>query len=161
FARDVENHRPTGDTLLVWTGDKAHEAPDFLAVVDFDRGSPQYGKILRIVPLPAAVLGAGAVGNEPHHIGLSRAGRPQGLGGRPSGGGGQPQVFSFAVPQALRRKYIGSPTPSGASATDESDPLNTGGFLATLMGGPGGAHPGRVVEYNADVSVARTLPIPT
>jgi hypothetical protein len=62
-------------TLLVWGGDKAHQAPDFLAVVDFDGDSPRYGKILRIVPLPAGVLGTGAVGNEPHHAGLSHDGR--------------------------------------------------------------------------------------
>jgi hypothetical protein len=73
FAQDAESnrlplrlHQERGDTLLVWAGDKAHEAPDFLAVVNFDRDSPRYGKILRIVPLPAGALGAGAVGNEPH-----------------------------------------------------------------------------------------------
>src|SRR5262249_45652466 len=30
-AREAETHRPIGDTLVVWTGDKAHEVPDFLA----------------------------------------------------------------------------------------------------------------------------------
>jgi len=88
FAQNAENHRQPlqlhqdhGDTLLVWAGDKAHEAPDFLAVVDFDRDSRHYGKILRIVPLPAKVLGAGVVGNEPHHVGLSSDGRTLALGG--------------------------------------------------------------------------------
>jgi hypothetical protein len=66
FAQNEEN------TLLVWAGDKAHEAPDFLAVVDLDSNSPRYGKIVRIVPLPAGVLGTGAVANEPHHAGLQR-----------------------------------------------------------------------------------------
>lgn len=31
------------DTLIVWAGDKAHVAPDFIAVVDFDEQSPTYG----------------------------------------------------------------------------------------------------------------------
>jgi hypothetical protein len=47
-------------TLLVWAGDKAHVAPDFIAVIDFDEHSPSYGKVLRTVPL----TGLGAVGNE-------------------------------------------------------------------------------------------------
>ena len=32
------------NTLIVWAGDKAHEAPDFIAVIDFDSDSPNYGK---------------------------------------------------------------------------------------------------------------------
>jgi len=80
FANNAEN------TLLVWAGDKAHIAPDFIAVIDFDSHSPRYGKILRIVPLPARVLGAGAVGNEPHHVGLSRDGRTLVLDGLLSAG---------------------------------------------------------------------------
>lgn len=39
------------NTLLVWAGDKAHVAPDFLAVIDFDEHSPHYGKVIRTVPL--------------------------------------------------------------------------------------------------------------
>ena len=31
------------DTLLVWASDKAHVAPDFIAVIDFERESPTYG----------------------------------------------------------------------------------------------------------------------
>ena len=56
FADNAEN------TLLVWAADKAHEAPDFLTVIDFDSNSPHYGKIVRIVPLPARVVGAGVSG---------------------------------------------------------------------------------------------------
>jgi hypothetical protein len=64
------------DTLLVWAGDQARVNPDFLAVVDFDRKSPAYGKVLRTVPLE----GASAVGNEPHHVGVSSDGRTLALG---------------------------------------------------------------------------------
>jgi hypothetical protein len=31
------------NTLIVWAGDKAHVAPDFIAVVDFDEHSSTYG----------------------------------------------------------------------------------------------------------------------
>ena len=34
------------DTLLVWASDAAHVAPDFLAIIDFDRESRHYGRIL-------------------------------------------------------------------------------------------------------------------
>src|SRR5438874_2352601 len=70
FADKAEN------TLLVWAGDQAHVAPDFVAVIDFDRHSPHYGKVLRTVPLS----GPNAVGNEPHHVGVSRDGRTLALG---------------------------------------------------------------------------------
>jgi 56kDa selenium binding protein (SBP56) len=154
FAQNEEN------TLLVWAGDKAHEAPDFLAVVDLDSNSPRYGKIVRIVPLPAGVLGTGAVANEPHHAGLSSDGRTLALGGLLSFLRGQPQVFFFDVSQPRHPKFINSNNPPNASITDEFASLGNGGFLATFMGGPGGAHPGRVVEYDAHLNVVQTLSTP-
>lgn len=147
-------------TLLVWGGDKAHKAPDFLAVVDFDSASPHYGKILRIVPLPVEVLGTGAFANEPHHAGLSSDGRTVALGGLLSFLRGQAQVFFFDVTQPRHPKFIDSNNPADASITDEFAPLSTGGFLATFMGGPAGMHPGRVVAYDAQRNVVQTLPTP-
>jgi hypothetical protein len=162
YGRNGDNHsgRNEENTLLVWAGDKAHEAPDFLAVVDFDSDSPRYGKILRIVPLPARVLGKGAVGNEPHHAGLSHDGRTLALGGLLSFLRSQPQVFFFDVTSPRRPKFLSASNPSDASITDEFAPLSNGGFLATFMGGPSGAHPGRVVEYDSHMNAVRTLPTP-
>jgi selenium-binding protein 1 len=157
FAHNDDNNE---NTLIVWAGDKAHEAPDFLAVIDFDKDSPHYGKILRTIPLPAGVLGTGAVGNEPHHAGLSSDGSTLALGGLLSFLRGQPQVFFFDVTQPRHPRFVGSNNPSEASITDEFVPLRNGGFLATFMGGPAGAHPGRVVEYDAHHHVVRTLPVP-
>src|SRR5438874_2874149 len=57
--------------LYVWAGDQARTAPDFLAVVDFDPASAQYGKVITTRTLPEP----GATGNEPHHVGLSSDGR--------------------------------------------------------------------------------------
>ena len=61
----------TEDTLLVWAGDQARKVPDFVAVIDFDRDSPHYGKILRTVPLPPPLLKY----NEAHHVRISRDAR--------------------------------------------------------------------------------------
>src|SRR5688500_8756040 len=44
--------------LYVWAGDQARTKPDFLAVVNFDENSPNYGKVITTVPLP----GPGATG---------------------------------------------------------------------------------------------------
>ena len=87
------------DTLLVWASDKEHVEPDFIAVIDFESDSPTYGKVLRTVPLS----GRSAVGNEPHHVGLSRDGRTMALGGLLSVLRGQDQVFFFDVSNRRRR----------------------------------------------------------
>src|SRR5213079_2944753 len=92
------------NTLLVWAGDQAHIAPDFVAVIDFDPNSPNYGRVLRTVPLS----GASAVGNEPHHVGLSRDGRTLALGGLLSILRGQDQVFFFDVTDPRHPTFIRS-----------------------------------------------------
>jgi selenium-binding protein 1 len=146
--------RDEDDTLLVWASDQAHIAPDFLTVIDFDRESRHYGRILRTVPL----TGASAVGNEPHHVGLSRDGRTLALGGLLSVLRGQDQVFFFDVGNPRNPTFIRSDNPPGASITDEFAPLKDGGFLVTFMGGAGGAAPGRVVEYNDATGFVQSWP---
>jgi hypothetical protein len=147
--------RDRDDTLLVWGSDKAHVAPDFLAVIDFDRDSRTYGKVLDTVPL----AGANAVGNEPHHVGLSRDGRTLALGGLLSVLRGQDQVFFFDVTDPRNPEFIRSDNPPGASITDEFVPLKNGGFLVTFMGGATGANPGRVVEYDEETRYVATWPV--
>jgi hypothetical protein len=146
--------RDRDDTLLVWASDQAHIAPDFVAVIDFDRDSRTYGKILHTVPL----AGASAIGNEPHHVGLSRDGRTLALGGLLSVLRGQDQVFFFDVANPRNPTFIRSDNPPGASITDEFAPLSNGGFLVTFMGGANGAAPGRVVEYNDATGYVQTWP---
>src|SRR5262245_16103329 len=151
-AEQLEN------TLLVWAGDQARQAPDFIAVIDFDRDSRHYGKVLRTVPLPIRLLGGGAVGNEPHHVGISRDGRTLALGGLLSILRGQDQVFFFDVTKPRHPKFLHADNPPDSSIADEFAALSTGGFLATFMGGPNGAQPGRVVEYDANLTVANVWP---
>jgi hypothetical protein len=148
FTDNAEN------TLLVWAGDQAHIAPDFVAVIDFDRSSPTYGKVLRTVPLS----GASAVGNEPHHVGLSRDGRTLALGGLLSVLRGQDQVFFFDVSDPRHPTFIRSDNPPQSSITDEFGALSNGGFLVSFMGGPNGTSPGRVVEYDASMHFVTAWP---
>jgi hypothetical protein len=67
----AEDHRG-GDRpakyLFICAGDQARIALDFLAVVNFDEDSPQYGNVIATAPLPEP----GATGNEFHHIGYPR-----------------------------------------------------------------------------------------
>src|SRR5215510_13831555 len=142
------------DTLIVWAGDQARVAPDFIAVVDFDPGSPTYSKVLRTVPLSVD----SAIGNEPHHVGLSHDGRTLALGGLLSILRGQDQVFFFDVTDARNPTFIRSDNPPDASITDDFAALRTGGFLVTFMGGGDGADPGRVVEYDANHNFVKAWP---
>src|SRR6185295_2681612 len=62
-GHDVDGHSAEATTLYVWASDQAHIAPDFLAVIDFDRRSKDSGRVLRSVPIPPP----GNIGHGPHH----------------------------------------------------------------------------------------------
>jgi 56kDa selenium binding protein (SBP56) len=143
-----------GDRLLVWAGDQARQAPDFLAVVDFDESSPGYGKVLNTVPLP----GPGESGNEPHHVGLSANGRILATGGLLSVLKGQREIFFFDVSNPDAPEFVSSADPPDSAITDEFYPLADGGFLVTMMGGPAGHHPGRVAEFDRDLRLVAEHP---
>jgi hypothetical protein len=107
-ASRVQSHdrsdgdRPRRDearTLYIWAGDQARLAPDFLAVIDFDEDSPDYGKVLRTVPIPPP----GNVGNEPHHCHLVNDGRILACGGLLSLLRGQNSIFRWARQPAEHR----------------------------------------------------------
>jgi selenium-binding protein 1 len=143
-----------GQRLLVWAGDQARQAPDFLAVVDFDESSPGYGKVLSTVPLP----GPGEAGNEPHHVGLSANGRILAAGGLLSVLKGQREIFFFDVSNPDAPEFVSSADPPESAITDEFYPLAEGGFLVTMMGGPAGHHPGRVAEFDRDLRLVAEHP---
>lgn len=141
-------------TLYIWTGDQARVNPDFLAVVNFDERSADYGKVITTVPLP----GVGAAGNEPHHVGLSRDGRVLACGGLLSVLRAQKEIFFFDVSNSRAPRFISAADPPQSAITDEFYPLENGGFLVTMMGGAGGAHPGRVAEFNRDLQLVAEHP---
>ena len=45
-------HAKEATTLYVWASDQDGVSPDFLAVIDFDRESRNYGQVIRTVPIP-------------------------------------------------------------------------------------------------------------
>src|SRR5688572_2595490 len=140
--------------LYVWTGDQARTNADFLAVVNFDETSPNYGKVITTVPLPAP----GNTWNEPHHVGLSRDGKVLAAGGLLSVLKGQKEIFFFDLSNPGSPKFISAADPPQSAITDEFYPLANGGFLVTMMGGAQGHHPGRVAEFNKDLKLVAEYP---
>jgi selenium-binding protein 1 len=132
------------DVLYVWASDAAHQQPDFVAVVGFKPGTSTYGKVIRIVQVPAP----NQLGNEPHHVGLSVDGNTLGTGGLLSVLRGQDEVFFFDVTDAFHPAFKKSDNPPMSAITDEFVSLSNGGFMVTMMGAADGSNPGRVAEYD-------------
>jgi len=152
---EMQNEREERDqTLYVWAGDQARINPDFLAVINFDERSANYGSVITTVPLP----GPGAAGNEPHHVGLSRDGRVLACGGLLSVLRAQNEIFFFDVSDPSMPRFISSANPPESAITDEFYPLPGGGFLVTMMGGAEGHHPGRVAEFDRNLQLVRESP---
>lgn len=140
--------------LFICAGDQARQAPDFLAVVDFNERSQRYGQIVATTPFPAP----DAAGNEPHHIGLSDNGKVVVCGGLLSVLKGQKEVFFFDVTDPRSPRAISADDPPLSSITDDFQALPGGGFLVTMMGGPDGHAPGRVVEYDRNQHLVHEYP---
>src|SRR5437899_9405585 len=70
LAQGRDHRKGNEKTLYIWAGDQAHKASDFLAVIDFDEESADYGKVIKTVPLPPP----GNIGNEAHHCHLNSTG---------------------------------------------------------------------------------------
>jgi 56kDa selenium binding protein (SBP56) len=131
-------------TLYVWAGDQARVRPDFLAVIDFDEHSHDYGKVVTTVPLPPP----GNIGNEPHHCHLSADKNILACGGLLSLLRGQPGIFFFDVSRPRSPKFLFATSAPQSSITDDFLPLKAGGFLVTQMGSASGGAPGRVAEFD-------------
>jgi hypothetical protein len=140
--------------LFVCAGDQARKNPDFLAVVNFDEDSSNYGKVIAQAPLPEP----GATGNEFHHIGLSADGKVAACGGLLSVLKGQKEIFFWDVSDPGAPKFISAADPSLSSITDEFHALPEGGFLVTMMGGAMGHAPGRVAEFDRQLNLIHEHP---
>jgi len=141
-------------TLYVSAGDQARVHPDFLAVINFDQDSPDYGKVVTTVPLPPP----GNIGNEPYHCHLSADKNVLGCGGLLSLLRGQPGIFFFDVSRPRSPKFLFATSAPQSSITDEFLPLRAGGFLVTQMGSASGGAPGRVAEFDHRLHLVHEWP---
>jgi len=150
---DQHGHQPA-KTLYVWAGDQARVAPDFLAVINFDEDSDDYGKVIGTVPIPPP----GNVGNEAHHCHLSADHNILACGGLLSLLRGQNGIFFFDVSDARHPQFLFSTRAPESSITDAFLPLEGGGFLVTQMGSASGGAPGRVAEFDAGLNFIKEWP---
>jgi selenium-binding protein 1 len=141
-------------TLYIWAGDQERARPDFLAVIDFNEHSHNYGRVLRTVPLPPP----GNVGNEPHHCHLSADNNILACGGLLSVLSGQNGIFFFDVSNARHPVFLFSTSAPNSSITDDFLPLPNGGFLVTQMGSATGAAPGRLAEFDRNLNLVAEYP---
>ncbi|MGC2194430.1 MAG: selenium-binding protein SBP56-related protein [Terriglobales bacterium] len=151
------DHEPAkpDKTLYVWAGDQARVAPDFLAVINFDEDSDDYGKVIGTVPIPLP----GNAGNEPHHCHLSADKNILACGGLLSLLSGQNSIFFFDVSNARHPKFMFSANASESSITDDFLPLEHGGFLVTQMGSAMGGAPGRLAEFDRRLHLVEEWPL--
>ena len=147
-------HAKEPTTLYIWASDQDGGAADFLAVIDFDRKSPNYGEILRTVPLPPP----GNTGNEPHHCHTSADQKILACGGLLSVLKGQNDIFFFDITDARHPKLLRSTRAPNSSITDDFLPLPGGGFLVTNMGSASGGAGGRLVEFDKDLNLVAEHP---
>jgi len=147
-------HDEEASTLYVWASDQAHVAPDFLAVIDFDRRSPDYGKVLRTVPVPPP----GNIGNEAHHCHTSVDQKILACGGLLSLLKSQNGIFFFDISNARYPKFLFSTLAPNSSITDDFVPLPGGGFLVTNMGSATGGAGGRLVEFDKHLRLVAEYP---
>ena len=147
-------HAKEATTLYVWASDQAGVAPDFLAVIDFDRTSRNYGEVLRTVPVPPP----GNTGNEPHHCHTSADQKILACGGLLSVLKGQNDIFFFDITEARNPRFLSSTRAPNSSITDDFLALPGGGFLVTNMGSATGGAGGRLVEFDKDLNLVAEHP---
>src|SRR5437660_7032606 len=140
--------------LFVCAGDQARKNPDFLAVVNFDEESSNYGKVIAQASLPEP----GATGNEFHHIGLSADGKVAACGGLLSALKGQKEVFFWDVSDPGTPQFLSAADPPLSAIADEFHALPEVGFLVTMMGGAMGHAPGRVAEFDRQLKLIHEHP---
>ncbi len=147
LAQGRDHRKGKEKTLYIWAGDQAHKASDFLAVIDFDEESADYGKVIKTVPLPPP----GNIGNEAHHCHLNSTGNLLGCGGLLSVLKGQNGIFFFDVSEARNPRFLFSAKAVESAITDDFLPTEDGGFLITQMGSATGGAPGRVAEFDGQL----------
>jgi hypothetical protein len=147
LAQGRDHRKDKEKTLYIWAGDQAHKTSDFLAVIDFDEESADYGKVIKTVPLPPP----GNIGNEAHHCHLNSTGKLLGCGGLLSVLKGQNGIFFFDVSEARNPRFLFSAKAVESAITDDFLPTEDGGFLISQMGSATGGAPGRIAEFDGQL----------
>jgi 56kDa selenium binding protein (SBP56) len=140
--------------MYVWAGDVQRKQPDRLVTLNFDRFSPDYGKVIWSTLIP----GAGGINNEPHHCGISDNLKVIACGGLLSVLRNQNGIFFFDISNPARPRFMFSTRASESSVTDAFVALPNNGFLVTQMGSATGGTPGRVVEVNGRDQIVHEWP---
>lgn len=141
----VSAHRPDPAPLLyVWAGDQDQNPgdTDFLAVIDVDPLSPNYGDILGTEPI-------GVVGTNPHHTELSA---PENLALIANGyAAGRTFLFDLSEPDDPRMTGELAPVP-GFEFPHSFVRLDNGEVIATMQYGDGQmpGNPGGLAKFDAD-----------
>lgn len=158
WAHGINGHgHGNGDkekTLYVWGSDQNRVEPDFLAVIDFNERSHNYGRVIRTVPIPPP----GNVGNESHHCHLSADTNILACSGLLSVLKGQNGIFFFDVSDARNPRFLASTHAPNSSISDDFLPLLEGGFLVTQMGSATGGTPGQLAEFDRDLQFVAEYP---
>lgn len=142
------------NVMYAWFGDDDQYNPDFVAVIDFDPYSLNYGRLITTSPLS----GLHAFGNEPHHAGLVKETKTLAVGGLLSVLSGQDEVFFYDVTNPLVPIFTRSLDVPNSYATDEFLNLSNGNFFVTMMGGATGGEPGRVAEFDKNGQLLKEWP---
>jgi selenium-binding protein 1 len=134
--------------LYVWTRDADHKDSDFLAVVDVDRKSSTFSKIIATAP-------TGVPNNEAHHFGYTASANRIFAGGMFSN-----KVFIYDVASDPRRPKLIRTV--DLTSTGYTGPHTfyavPGGVLIAMLGGPNGGAPGGLVLLNDDGDFVETYP---
>ena len=128
-------------------------APDFLAVIDFDEGSPQYGRVIS-----TCRFSTWQREETTHHCHLSADKNILACGGLLAVAARAEQHFFFDVSKPRHPKFLFSTSGTLSNVTDDFLPLKHGGFLVTQMGDHAGGTPGRVAEFDANLRMVGEAP---
>ena len=135
-----------GRFLAAWSGDEDRADGDFLAIVNVDSSSADYGHVVATVP-------AGEHATNPHHTEHAFA---SGHTLFASGFAGN-RIFRFDLANPLAPTLAGSVAiPSGFAFSHSFERLPSGHVLATMQAQNGQRRgPGGIIEYRDDGTVIR------
>ncbi len=135
--------------LYIWTRDAAHEASDFVAVVDVDPQSATYGSILHTAP-------TGSAANEAHHFGYTVNADRIFAGGILTN-----RIFIYDVKSDPRKPKLIRTV--DLDETGYSGPHSVyavpGGVMVAMLGKVGGGGPGALVLLDDDGEFKEAWPV--